>query len=149
MSRLLKLLERRWSQVRWGALLLETAFYLVIARLALKHVRFQRLTPFFERPARQPELAGEQRAQVRSEVQRAIWMVASRLPGKMVCFPRAIAAQALLRRRGVGTVLYYGARTEADKGLNAHVWVQDGAHPVVGKRSAEGLRVLSRYPSAP
>ena len=77
----------------------------------------------------------------------AIWTVTRHQRERIVCFPRAVAAQAMLRRRGVSTTLYYGATSQTDKGLSAHVWVQDGETDVVGKRSAAGVKVLARYPS--
>lgn len=140
--------KRGWRTVAWWGLLLEAALYLLLARLALRLVPFQFLTRFFARPARQPELAGNQRSETRSAVQRAIWLVAPRLPGKIVCFPKAIAAQALLRRRRIGTVLYYGAKTVGGTRLQSHVWVQDGEHPVVGKLASQDFAVISRYPAA-
>lgn len=142
-----RLLNRLGRGAARRALLLETALFLLLARLALRVVPFRRLTWFFERPARQPELEGSRREQIRAEVQRAIYLVAPRLPGQIVCFPKAIAAQAMLRRRGIAATLYYGAKAKCGTQLQAHVWVQDGDHPVVGQFTSQGYAVLSRYPS--
>jgi len=42
----------------------------------------------------------------------AIWTATRHQRERVVCFPRAIAAQAMLRRRGVSTTLYYGAASQ-------------------------------------
>jgi len=81
-----------------------------VGRFALIVFSFQQLTWFFERPTRQPELTGEARICQRKEVRNAIYRLHRRFPGSTTCFHRAIAAQAMLRRRGIGTTLYYGAQ---------------------------------------
>jgi hypothetical protein len=42
---------------------------------------------------------------------------------RAVCLPRALAAQAMLRRRGVGAQLCLGAARNA-QGLAAHAWIE-------------------------
>jgi hypothetical protein len=125
----------------------EAVAYLATARLALAVLSFQRLTWLFERPARRVELTGEARIRMRHEVRRALNRVRRRLPSQTTCFHRAIAAQAMLRRRGVGTTLYYGAARLPTGVLATHAWVQDGTEGVVGYRAVERDRyhVLARY----
>jgi len=72
----------------------------------------------------------------------AIRALAERGPLPFVCFPQAIAAHSMLRRRGIPVVLYYGVARNDEKGLHAHVWVKDGEVPVVGCRAAAGFTVL-------
>jgi hypothetical protein len=138
-----------WRRVaasrRW--VLLEARLYLLAARLAIRLLPFRRLTGYFERPAARPEQAGAARAQAIKDVRWAIWTATRHQRERVVCFPRAVAAQAMLRRRGVSTTLYYGAASREGEGLSAHVWVQDGEAEVVGKRSAAGIKVLGRYPA--
>jgi hypothetical protein len=52
----------------------------------------------------------------------------------------------MLRRRGVPSVLYYGASHDAKSGLCAHVWVRDGAVDVVGGETASRYAVLATFP---
>ncbi|MDX9956791.1 MAG: lasso peptide biosynthesis B2 protein [Anaerolineae bacterium] len=127
-------------------LLIEAAMYLLLARLALHVLPFRRIAAWLNRPPRRTELAGEGRERIRKEVIWAIEQAAKQLPGETVCFPRALAAQAMLRRRGISTTLYYGAATLPERGLTAHVWVQDGDEGVVGHREAGSYHVLARYP---
>ena len=138
----------RW---RWRLVLAEAAVYLIAARLALALFSFQQLTWFFARRARQPELSGAARRRMIKEVRRAIFQIRRSGPLQTTCFHRAIAAQAMLRRRGVSATLYYGAATLPGSGLVAHAWVQDGAEGVVGHLTAQRdhYHVLARYPAAP
>ena len=137
-----------WARAaRWRHLQVEAALYLLVARLVLGFVPFRRLAWFFERSPGTIEVTGIERERLRMEVRRAIYFTAGRLPGKTACFPRAIAAQAMLRRRRVGTVLYYGAATLPGRGLTGHVWVQDGDAGVVGYKESNGYHILARYPA--
>lgn len=144
-------IERRRSRIAGWLLVAEVLAHLLWARLALAICSFQQLTWFFERPARQPELTGEARTRTRQEVRSAILRMYLRFPGKTTCFHRAMAAQAMLRRRGVGVTLYYGAATLPESGLAAHAWVGDGNEGVLGHRTAQrgGYRILARYPEPP
>jgi hypothetical protein len=136
---------RRLSIKRLG-LIVEAAFLLLLARLAIKLIPFQHLIRYFNRHTKQFEVIGPERDQLRREVSWAIDRTAAFLPGKTVCFPRGIAAQAMLRSRGVGSLLYYGAATLPDIGLTSHVWVQDGVNGVVGHKESNDFIILARYP---
>jgi hypothetical protein len=128
----------------------EAIAYVLAAQCALKVFPFQRLTWFFERRAKQPELTGEARRQSREEVRKAIVRVWFHSPIHTTCLHRAIAAQAMLRRRGVSTTLYYGAATLPERGLTAHAWVQDDKEGVMGHLTAQRdqYHVLARYPGS-
>jgi hypothetical protein len=127
-------------------LLVEAVLCLLLARAVLWCLPFRMIEWYMQRRARQPQLQGEARSILRNAVRWSILRATVLLPGKTVCFPRAIAAQAMLRRRRVGTTLYYGAVTQAEKGLKSHVWVQDGTSGVIGLRAAHGYKTIARYP---
>lgn len=141
-------LARKYSRLsarrKW--LVIESVFYLVLARLALRLLPFRKLTWFLNRVPKSANLTEAQREQLRNDVSWAIAATAAHLPGKTVCFPRGIAAQAMLRRRGIAATLYYGAATLPDERLAAHVWVQDGQEGVVGHLEARRFSVLAVYP---
>ena len=140
------LFKPRYGKLSKRIFVIEAFFYLLMARLALKRNSFLSLTGLFSSPLRKPELSGRPRRWAREEVQTAIFYVWRRFPWKPNCFHRALAAQAMLRRRGVSTTLYYGAATLPERGLTGHVWVQDGPVGVVGHCPAQGFRVLARFP---
>ncbi len=148
-------MPRRNPLTRWLALparrrwlILEAAALLLIARVAVRLLPFKTLTWFMERPSTRPALDGPARAALKKDVRWANYTASHRLSENIVCFPRALAAQSMLRRRGVATTLFYGAARTAEKGLYAHVWLQDGDEGVVGQRSAVGFAVLGRYPAS-
>jgi hypothetical protein len=130
-------------------LIFEARLYLALSRLAIRLVPFRRLAWFFTRPAARPEVTGEARRQIIRDVRRAVRVAARGQRERIVCFPRGITVQAMLRRRGVSTTLYYGARTRPPLGLEAHVWVQDGERGIVGHRRAAGHKVLARFAAPP
>jgi len=143
---------RRWRRKMAGNLMLsEAAVSLLMARLALALISFQHLTRLFARRPRTPELTGPERCWTRGNVQTALARALIRLPFKTTCFHQAIAAQAMLRRRGVGATLCYGATTSPDRQLRTHVWLQDGMEGIVGQWVAErdGYHILARYPEVP
>lgn len=138
-----KRLRRTLAQLLLRA---EAASWLLLAWLALRVMPFSALVGWLERPVTQPELSGEERWRTRWAVTAAVNQAGDRFPLPMVCFPRAIAVQAMLRRRGIQTTVYYGAAVRPEQGLVAHVWVQDGPHGVVGQHHAADYLVLARYP---
>jgi hypothetical protein len=142
-------LSRRFRRQPRGRQLLrvEACCYLIWARVVLWLLPFQSLTRFFNRPpAKRPPLTGTERLRLREDIRWAIEGVAERLPGKTACFPRAIAAQAMCRRRGVGAILCYGAAILPSAGFSAHVWVLDDTEGVIGHQIAPDFRILARFP---
>ncbi len=147
MHHLLKLSFSFWRlPVQKKGLLLEAAFFLITSRLALKLCSFQRISSFLTRPQSLVEVVGVRRESLKKEVTWGIYLVSKHLPLEMVCFPRAIAAQEMLRRRRVNSTLYYGAATLPDQGLAAHVWLQDDDLGVIGHTETNQYKVLARYP---
>lgn len=145
---MLRQLLRRLRQLsppdRW--LLLETLVHLWAAQLALRVLPFRWLVWWFQRPARQPELTGEARQAALQQVRLAVHYTNLWLDLKAVCFPRSLAAQTMLRRRGVSTTLYYGAATLPAEGkLTAHVWLQDGDMGIVAHEGISQFQILARY----
>ena len=153
--------------------LFEIMFYLLAARLALWVIPFRWLIWFFERPPKRPQEAFAKRKRIGASasvpfladvgedkittVERARFEKKARslielgswfLPGETVCLPRAIAAQTFLRRLGIGTTLYYGAATLAERGLTGHAWLQDGDEVIVGQTDGKEYHTLAHYPNS-
>jgi len=129
--------------------LLEAVVCLLLARSAVRIVPFARLEKWLSRPVIGPELDEPARGVVRRDVRWGIHTASGYFAISPVCFPQALAAQIMLRRRRVGTCLYYGSAIVPGKGLAAHVWLQDGELPVVGHRGSVAYHVLARYSSSP
>jgi hypothetical protein len=126
-------------------LAVEAVLSLLLAKAALRVVPFRLLERLFVLPLCAAELEGPERSETRAAVLLAVETAARRLPVATACFPRAIALQAMLRRRGVPVELVYGASGRPGAGVNAHVWIEDEGVAVLGGEEALGLAVLARY----
>jgi hypothetical protein len=107
--------------VRRRNTLIEAVAALVLARLAVRLLRADRIVAWASRPPRRPNrfvppLHIE-------AVRRAVEEIGSKPWMQAVCLPRALAAQAMLRRRGVRSRLCLGA-ARADRALAAHAWIE-------------------------
>ncbi len=124
----------------------EAAALLLLARVAVALVPFRTLMSLVSRPPRRNEVSGRERNRARREVSSAVARASWHFPVKTTCLHRAMTAQSMLRRRGVGATLFYGAATLPGKGLTAHAWVNDGDRGVVGFEEASRYTVLARFP---
>jgi len=125
-------------------ILIEAAWSLILARMMLRCIPFKRIEKYLSRRATKLEITGPTRDLLCRDARSAVERIAELLPGSTVCFPRAIAVQSMLRRRGVSTTLYYGARD--DGSLSAHVWIQDGNVGVIGMPGEGEYRVVAKVP---
>ena len=90
-------------------LLLEATLALAAAGFAITVLPFRHVGRLAARPTRRSEPPEQTRLR---EVERTRWAIvacASRVPWRAMCFQQGLAAQFMLRRRGVPSVLYYGA----------------------------------------
>lgn len=126
----------------------EAACALTVAWVAIKILPFRRLmrtTHFGSAPV---ERLAAERSAVALEVRRAVKRAARRLPWTIVCFPEAMAAHWMLRRRGALSQLHYGLRSSDEK-LSAHVWVTLGGEIVVGEEQGDAHNCVAVFPQAP
>lgn len=77
----------------------------------------------------------------------AVGAVARRARFRAVCIEQGLAAQVMLRRRGLASTLHYGVVSQAEAGLAAHVWVRYRAQDVVGCEEAPKFRLLASFPA--
>lgn len=92
-----------------------------------------------------------QRAMAR-RIGQAVQRVASRLPWPARCLPQAIAAKAMLQRRGIACVVHFGMRLSDDapgRRMEAHAWVTVGETGVIGIPASTGFTVLARFTHGP
>ncbi|MGZ9098410.1 MAG: lasso peptide biosynthesis B2 protein [Brevundimonas sp.] len=85
-------------------------------------------------------------ASARRLVAWAVTAAARRAPWRAKCLEQGLAAQAMLRRRGVEAVLHYGLKRGEIGDLDAHVWVTAGGCDVVGGALATGYVEMARFP---
>jgi hypothetical protein len=133
---------RRFGEIgpRRRALVVEAAFWLLAARIALIAVPFPRLArqlgsfvpPTDERVARVARDCSAADASLAEEISWATVRAARHVPFRAVCLPQAMAARIMLRRRGVASVLHFGAAKGADKPIDAHAWLDAAGVKVTG-----------------
>ncbi|HYA04315.1 MAG TPA: lasso peptide biosynthesis B2 protein [Xanthobacteraceae bacterium] len=141
-ARLIRRLLRRFGQIdnHSRLLLAEAATYLAAARLALIFVPFPRLArrlgsfvpPTDARVLKMRTQAPDDQVQLAEDVSWAVTRAARYLPFKAVCLPQAMAAQVMLKRRGVKSVMHFGAAKGTDKPLDAHAWLDAAGVEVTG-----------------
>ncbi len=72
----------------------------------------------------------------------AVRSVAHWMPFRALCLQQALAADAMLRRRGLPSVLTFGVRQDEDGGFYAHAWVDAGGVRVTGYPLPQGMRAI-------
>jgi hypothetical protein len=140
--RLIRRLLRRFGEVdnRRRVLLPEAVLYLLAARLALIFIPFPRLArrlgtfvaPADARVSQLQMQSAPQQATLAADIGWAVTRAARYLPFKAVCLPQAMAARVMLKRRGVKSVMHFGAAKGTDKPLDAHAWLDAAGVEVTG-----------------
>jgi hypothetical protein len=141
--------SQKWKRTSWRdrALLAETLIVLAVASAAITILPFKRIGALASRSSNVRPLSEDERKRTVWRVRWAVQVCAARVPWKALCFQQGLAAQWLLRRRGIASRMYYGAKPDAEKGLAAHVWVRDGDFDVIGCEISKDFAVLTTFPS--
>ena len=130
--------------VRRRVYLREAALMLMLARLAVCLIPPRALFAWAARPPRHIRRFAVDEA---GWVAWAVGTVADRTWMKALCLPRALAAQVMLRRRGIASRLCLGIARK-DGALAAHAWVEIGNHKIAGETEAEGYTRLAGFGGA-
>lgn len=141
-------LVRKWLRLSWSDRLLlgEAVAALAVASLAIAILRFRTIALIAGWIAGEEVPEPEYRRSLARRVRWAVKACSNRVPWRAVCFQQGLAAQWMLRRRGVASTLYYGATPDAVTGLATHVWVRDGNTDVIGCEIADKFAVLAAFP---
>lgn len=121
---------------------LEAVLLLLLAKLLVKYVpmrRWRHRLSTVEEPGG-PPFEGRRLAR---KVARVVRRVARHVPFRAVCLPQAMAAQWMLRRRGISSRLFFGARRplrpatappeeRPASGMDFHAWLTVGDACVLG-----------------
>ena len=122
-------------------MVLEAILVLAVARIMVLTLPFRILKDWL---SHLPD-SGEHDAALIRRVRRAITVAARNVPWNAVCLPQAMAAKAMLARRGYGSAFHLGATLENDGKLSAHAWLTAGDIVVVGAKRMEGMSHLARF----
>ena len=124
-------------------LLLEASAWLALCRLAVRLLPFRWIAPRLGAHMVEPMEAGGADEVLLRRVAWAVAAAARHVPWQAVCLPQAMAAKAMLRRRGIDSTLYLGV-TGGD-GMTAHAWLRAGGRIVTGGRGVERYTVVSTF----
>ena len=145
----------RFTQVgnRRRVLLVEAVTWLLLARLSLIFVSFPKLArhlgtlvaPTDARALRAKSQYPHDHAHLAQEIGWAVTRAARHVPFKAVCLPQAMAARVMLKRRGVDSVLHFGARIGQDKPIDAHAWLDAAGVEVTGYPVANAFAEIACF----
>ena len=124
---------------RW--LFYEAIVMLAMARFIVITVPFRLIAPWLSRAPHTNSCDEALFLRVRQTVTTA----ARNVPWNAVCLPQAIAAKAMLARRGCGSSFHLGADLNAQGKLTAHAWLVAGGTVVVGAAGIRCVTPLARF----
>lgn len=146
---------KRLVQVDWRerGLLAEAVARLIVARFRIAGQPFRRIAttlgtfvpPADPRIAQAKAPGPEREAKVARDIGWAVTRAANHVPFKAVCLPQAMAAHAMLRRRGVDSVMHFGARKSAEKPIDAHAWLDAAGVEVTGYPLQDGMTEIGAF----
>ena len=123
-------------------LLVEALAALALASLLIALLSFRRVAALAARGRQGPSATPAEALAIARAV--AAW--GRRVPWRAVCFQRGLAAQLMLRRRGLAARLHYGAARDEAGALIAHVWVRSGEVDVIGCDDVGRYGLLAVFP---
>lgn len=133
---------RRYAQIdsHHRSLLIEAGAWLLSARLALMFIPFPRLARFLgtfvpptdARALQASSTTSQDDVRLAAAVGWAVTRAARHIPFKAMCLPQAMAARIMLKRRGIGSVLHFGAKMGQEKPIYAHAWLNAAGVEVTG-----------------
>lgn len=127
-------------------LVIEALSMLLFFRVALRFASVERLVTWMGEPEPdKPAVAEEKTRNVIRRVEWAIGAIVRHCPIRFVCFPQALAAFFMLRRRRVPSRLFYGVARQGSQ-LKAHTWIKANDRTVVGGEAESQFTVLAIFP---
>ena len=123
------------------AYLREATVSLLLARIAVRIIPAARIFGWASRPPRQV------RRFTADETGWVLWAIdaaATKSRTEPLCLPRALAAHAMLRRRGMASRVCLGVARQQNK-LAAHAWVELGDGGAIDSAGAGGFTRLAEF----
>jgi hypothetical protein len=127
-------------QVRRRLYLREAFVTFVLARLAVRFVPPARIFSWIDRPPKRLNRFSD-------EVGWVAWAVettATKWPTDAQCLPRALAAHAMLRRRGVASRVCLAVARE-DREVTGHAWVEVGDDKIIGDTGGDRFTRIAEF----
>jgi hypothetical protein len=141
-------ISRFWQlDAQRRATLLEAAWTLVAARLAVRWLPFRWIVPRLGRPLD----AGPDVSITPEQLQQALqvgWAIQTllRLPlWNAQCLAQAVAGKWMLQRRSLSSTLYLGVDRGQQGWLDAHAWLCCGSEIITGEPEHERFKVIATF----
>ena len=122
-------------------LLCEACLALALARLLVLTVPFRFVARWL---AMAPETAGSDDGRI-TRICHAVETAARHVPFNAVCLPQAMAAKAMLARRGCGSSFHLGVSLSSPGGMSAHAWLEAGGRIVIGASGMVQITPVARF----
>ena len=123
------------------AYLREATVMVTLARLAVRFIPPARIFSWADRPPRRIKRVANDEV---SWVSWAVESVGEKPWMNTLCLPRALAAHAMLRRRGIASRLCLGVAREGPE-LTAHAWLEIGKNRIVGDTEGSRFTRLAEF----
>ena len=128
------------------SLLWEAVAALACARVAMACLPFRRIAAWLGTPgAEGPGEATPADDRMAESIGWAVSVLGHRVPWDGRCLAQALAAMAMLRRRGVEGTVSFGVREGASAGFEAHAWLRVGRSVVTGGAGHESFKAFTTF----
>jgi hypothetical protein len=118
----------------------------LIARIAMACVPFRRIARWLGTPgAESPAMVTPEIASTAESIGWAVSVLGPRVPWDGRCLAQALAAAAMLRRRGVEGTVSFGVREGEPAGFTAHAWLRVGSRAVTGGAGHERYKAFTTF----
>lgn len=131
-------------------LVAEAIFLLAAARLAIVRLSFKRVASFLGKRSENIEVVDESANADTEAVRRIAWAVRRVglvTPWRSNCLAKAIAAQMMLKRRGIAATLYFGMVKTSSGEYAAHAWLTSGGIVLTGGSNLERYAIVAKFNS--
>ncbi len=133
----------------------EALLALAVARAAMALLPFRRIASWLGTPgAETPATASADQIHAAQEIGWAVGTLARRIPWDGRCLAQALAASAMLRRRGLEGTVSFGARasgstqtsdTPVSPAFEAHAWLRVGDCIVTGGAAHHSFKTFTTF----
>ncbi|MEG3124146.1 lasso peptide biosynthesis B2 protein [Sphingomonas sp. GB1N7] len=89
--------------------------------------------------------ATSEQVRIAKDIGWAVAAAAPFMPFRSVCLQQAMAAHAMLRRRGIASVMHFGASPGDEKPIDAHAWLDAAGVKVTGYPVAKNMPELGCF----
>ena len=112
-----------------------------LARLAVSLIAPARIFAWVDRPLRRKSrFSGDEVGWINW----AVDTIAAKSPGNNLCLPHALAAHAMLRRRGIASRLCLAVARERHE-LAGHAWIEVDDHTIIGDTGGNRFARIAEF----